>query len=83
MNASNWNTLSWGRLTNPNMVGKNIIIAQYFDDMQIDSATIVGTGYYGKEHVLVVQVNGDDDISIITRDLKGLNWEAYEILEGF
>lgn len=86
MNAMNWNTLSWGRLMNPAMTGKDILIVEYRpkpENMVMTVVKIVGTGYAGPNHVLVVQAPDDDDIAIITREFKGSRWEAYEMLEGF
>ena len=83
MNAMNWNTLSWGRLMNPIMVGKDILIVEYLDEMKLHVVKVMGTDHVDNEHVLIVQEAGEDDISIITREFKGKTWEAYEILEGF
>ena len=86
MNTMNWNTLPWGKLMNPSMTGKDILIVEYRpkpENMVLTVVKIVGTGYAGMNHVLVVQAQDDDDISIITREYKGSRWEAYEMMEGF
>ena len=86
MNMHNWNTLSWGKLMNPSMTGKDILIVQYNErpySMDTEVVKIIGTGYAGPNHVLVVEKEGDDDVYIITKEFKGSRWEAYEMLEGF
>ncbi len=86
MNALNWNTLSWSRLMSPSMTGKDILIVQYHErpySMDMEVVKILGTGYAGPNHVLVVQRPDDDDISIVTKEFKSSRWEAYEMMEGF
>ena len=86
MNAMNWNTLSWGKLTDPAMAGKDILIVYYSikpTRMDLWPVKILGTSHIDNEHVLLVEREDDEDTYIITREFKGRNWEAYEILEGF
>jgi len=41
---------------------------------------VVGTAYIGLDHVLLVFDPDDDDIYIIKRDGKGIDWDAYRYL---
>ena len=86
MNTSNWSCLTWGKLMNPSMIGKDILIIYWgngTEDPPMKIVKIVGPDYIENEHVLIVEDPSEDDIFIITREGKSRTWESYLVLEGF